>query len=482
MRNHLERFAQAHVVGQDAAKAQVFERAEPLVSVDLVAAHRCLERCRHRKVHLAERVQALDGTAERSVAIGLERRRACEHAVDEQGARRGKRHAVEQVDGIDTQVLGKAKRGARPLVQANDVAGRKARKRLMALVRIEIDGKVRGRKPARAQLDIEQIALNGRTNRELGRGADRDLAQTVAEHDLTQFGQGGQALGQQAEQALIIALLKRQTALVEIEVQGRRIHNAKLRHLVAGRHTGALLFEGAARSAQAKEIRRPIAVGNRNFAGHEPIVDADCHGKARLGCHGIERGGRGEVGVVAQNGQRHTAELTHLLGGNMGGRAARQQARQKRCGMLSKCSVGTARAARVNQVGGIARRKAVHIGGQAQVIATTSRRRDFGGKQRWALSGCLVLPLRRQLNRHVVGAMRRHPPRPGGLKGDGLAAQQVQHIYDAMLGQRQLTLGNKTAAGKVVRRRTRACDVIEIGNCRHNKVEQLCRCFVKGLR
>ena len=166
----------------------------------------------------------------------------------------------------------------------------------------------------------------------------------------------------------------------------------------------------------------------------------------------------------------------------MGGRAARQQARQKRCGMLSKCSVGTAHAARVNQVGGIARRKAVHIGGQAQVIATTSRRHDFGGKQRWALSGCLVLPLRRQLNRHVVGAMRRHPPRPGGLKGDGLAAQQVQHIYDAMLGQRQLTLGNKTTAGKVVRRRTRACDVIEIGNCRRNKVEQLCRCFVKGLR
>ena len=124
----------------------------------------------------------------------------------------------------------------------------------------------------------------------------------------------------------IIALLKRQTALVEIEVQSRCIHNAKLRYLVAGRHAGALLFEGTARSAQAKEIRRPIAVGNRNLAGHEPIVDADRHSKARLGCHGIERGGRGEVGIVAQNGQRHAAELTHLLGGNMGGRAARQQA------------------------------------------------------------------------------------------------------------------------------------------------------------
>ena len=327
MRDHLERFAQAHIVGQDAAKAQVFERAEPLVSVDLVAAHRCLERCRHRKVHLAERVQALDGTAKRSVAIGLERGRAREHAIDEQGARRGKRHAVEQVDSIDPQILGEAKRGARPLVQANDVAGRKARKRLMTLVRIEVDGKVRGRKPARAQLDIEQIAHDGCTNRELGRGADRDLAQAIAEHDLAQLGQGRQALGQQAEQALVIAFLKRQAALVEIEVQGRRVHNAKLCHLVARRHARAPLFEGAARSAQAKEICRPVAVGNRNFAGHEPIVDADRHGKARLGRHGIERSGRGKVGVVAQNGQRHTTELPHLVGSDMDRRATGQQAR-----------------------------------------------------------------------------------------------------------------------------------------------------------
>ena len=76
--------------------------------------------------------------------------------------------------------------------------------------------------------------------------------------------------------------------------------------------------------------------------------------------------------------------------------------------------------------------------------------------------------------------MRRRPPRPGGLKRDGLTAQQVQHIYDAMLGQRQLTLGDKTTAGKVVRRRTRACDVIEISNCRHDKVEQLCRHVFEG--
>ena len=249
MRDHLERFTQAHIVGQDAAKAQVFERAEPLVAVDLIAAQCGLERDRHRKVHLAERIQALDGAAERGVTIGLERGCAREHAIDEQGARCGKQHAVEQVDGIDAQVLGEAKRGSSALVQANDVAGRKARKRLMALVRIEIDGKVRGRKPARAQLDIEQIALDSRTNRELGRGAHRNLAQAVAEHDLTQLGQGGQALGQQAEQALVIALLKRQTALVKVEIQGRRVHNTKLCHLVAGRHAGALLFEETARSA-----------------------------------------------------------------------------------------------------------------------------------------------------------------------------------------------------------------------------------------
>ena len=302
----------------------MLKRAEPLVAVDLVAAQRGLERGGYRKVHLAERVQALDGTAERGVTIGLERGRACEHAIDEQGTRRGKRHAVEQVDGIDAQVLGEAKRSSSALVQANDVAGRKARKRLMALVRIEIDGKVCRRKAARAQLDVEQVALDGRTHRKLGRRADRNLAQAVAEHDLAQLGQGRQALGQQAEQALVIALLKRQTALVEIEVQGRRVHNTKLCHLVAGRHAGALLFEETARSAQTKEICRPVAVGNRNFAGHKPIVDADRHSKAWLGRHGIERGGRGKVGVVAQNGQRHTAELPHLVDSDMDRRATGQ--------------------------------------------------------------------------------------------------------------------------------------------------------------
>ena len=190
MRDHLQCFAQAHVVGQDAAEAQVLERAEPLVSVNLIAAQCCLERDRHRKVHLAERIQALDGATECGIAIGLERRRAREHAVDEQGTRRGKRHAVEQVDSIDTQVLGKTKRGAGALVQAYDVAGRQACKRLVALVRVKIDGKICRRKTARAQFNIEQVALDGRAHRKLGRRAHRDLAQAVAEHDLAQLGQG----------------------------------------------------------------------------------------------------------------------------------------------------------------------------------------------------------------------------------------------------------------------------------------------------
>ena len=194
----------------------------------------------------------------------------------------------------------------------------------MALARVQIDGKVCSRKPARAQLDVEQAALDGRTHRKLGRRADRDLAQAVAEHDLAQLGQGRQALGQQAEQALVIAFLKRQAALVKVEIQSRRVHNAKLCHLVARWHARAPLFEGATRSAQAKEVCRPVAVGNRNFAGHEPIVDADRHGKARLGRHGIERSGRGKVGVVAQNGQRHATELPHLIGSDMDRRATGQ--------------------------------------------------------------------------------------------------------------------------------------------------------------
>ena len=147
--------------------------------------------------------------------------------------------------------------------------------------------------------------------------------------------------------------------------------------------------------------------------------------------------------------------------------------------MLGERYIGTARTAGVNQIGNVARSKAVCIGRQAQIVAAASRRRDLGGKERWALRQYLVIPFRRHLDRHVIGAMRR-PPRPGGLKGDDLAAQQVQHIYDAMLGQRQLALGDKAAACKIVRRRARACDVIEIGNCRHNKVEQLCRHVFEG--
>ena len=327
VRDHLQRFAQAHIVGQDAAKAQVLERAEPLIAVDLVATQCGLERGGHRKVHLAERVQTLDGAAERGVAISLERRRAREHAINKQGARRGKRHAVEQVDGIDAQVVGKAKRGTSALVQTNDVAGRKARKRLVTLIRVQIDGKVARRKPARTQLDVEQVALDGGAHRELGRRADRNLAQAVAEHDLSKLGQGRQALGQQVEQALVIALLKRQAALAEIKVQGSRVHNAKLRQRIAGRNAGALLFERTARSTKTKEICRPIAVGHRNLAGHKAIVDANRHGKTRLGRHGVKYGGSDQVGVVAQDRQRHAAELAHLVGGDMDRRAAGQQVR-----------------------------------------------------------------------------------------------------------------------------------------------------------
>ena len=145
----------------------------------------------------------------------------------------------------------------------------------MALVRVQIDGKVRRRKPTRAQFDVEQVALDGRAHRKLGRGTHRDLAQAVAEHDLAQLRQHRQTLGQQAEQALVVAPLKRQAALVEIEVHGSRVHNAKLRHNVAGRHAGALVLEGASRSTQAKEICRPIAVGDRDLAGHKPVTDTD---------------------------------------------------------------------------------------------------------------------------------------------------------------------------------------------------------------
>ena len=50
-----------------------------------------------------------------------------------------------------------------------------------------------------------------------------------------------------------------------------------------------------------------------------------------------------------------------------------------------------------------------------------------------------------------------------------------------MLGQRQLALGDKAVARKIVRRRARPRDVVKIGNRRRNKVEQTHRNLVKGL-
>ena len=266
-------------------------------------------------------------------ALGAEQSVAWTHhastveCIDELRAAGYRVLAVEQVEGIDTQVLGKTKRGTCPLVQTHDVAGRQARKRLMAFVRVEIDGKVRRRKTARTQFDVEQVTLDGRAHRKLGRRTYRDLAQAVAEHDLAELGQRRQTLGEQAEQTLVVALPKRQAALVKIEVHGSRVHNAKLRHHVAGRHAGALVFKRTSRSTQAKEICRPIAVGNRDLAGHKAIVDTDLKMEARLGRHGIERGRSGQFGVVAQDRQRHAAELAHLVGGDMSRRAAGQQTR-----------------------------------------------------------------------------------------------------------------------------------------------------------
>ena len=78
--------------------------------------------------------------------------------------------------------------------------------------------------------------------------------------------------------------------------------------------------------------------------------------------------------------------------------------------MLGKRRVGTARAARIDQIGCIARDKAVRIGREAQVVAASRRRCNLGGKERRALSRDFVLPLRRRLYCHLVGAMRRRPP------------------------------------------------------------------------
>ena len=127
--------------------------------------------------------------------------------------------------------------------------------------------------------------------------------------------------------------------------------------------------------------------------------------------------------------------------------------------MLGKRRVATACAARIDQIGCVTSDKAIRIGRQTQVVAASRRRCNLGGKERRALGRDFALPLRRRLDFHLVGAMRRRPPRPSGLKGQGPATQQVQHGHDGILGYRQLTLGDKAAAGKVIRCRARARNI-----------------------
>ncbi len=188
MRVRLQCFAQARLSSQGTAEAGAPASRATVVAVDPDSrAVWRRERDRHRKVPLAERIRrSTVRRAERESRDRLRARACAASAVDE--ARYSTRSVTppsSRSAASTPRCVSRAKRGA--LVQANDVA----RRAMTIWWRLwsQIDGKV-CRQPARAQFDIEQVALDGRAHRKLEAQGGRDLAQAVAEHDLAQLGQG----------------------------------------------------------------------------------------------------------------------------------------------------------------------------------------------------------------------------------------------------------------------------------------------------
>ena len=359
----------------------------------------------------------------------------------------------------------------------------------MATVRVEIGQQVLARKAARAELDVEQVALDGRAHREARRRLDRDLAQPVTQHDLAEIRELAQTRGEEGVETLVVVLVESGTALEEIEIAADGVHDAELGHLVARRHGGIHTRELGIGRAELEEVARPVPVMHGDVAGHKAVIRPDPHVERGLGRDCVETGGRGEVGMVAKDGQGHAAELGHLGLGDMDRRAAGQQARDERCRLAGEHGGRAAGAMGVDQVGHIVRDKAVHLGRQAQIEALARRRDDLGGQQRHALRGTVVagpvalpgIAGSRVLDLDLPGVRAGHVARPRRLEGNAMTTVDIEHTHDIPLPQRQLALGDKARPGEIARRRPRRRDVMEISEHVGGQFEHGARRLVERL-
>ena len=459
MRDHLQRLAQAHVVGEDAAAPHALERAEPAEAVELVGAQVCPERRGRGEIGLGQGVERGDEVAEALVAPVGGHLHPVEEGVDEHRARQRQAvHALDQVGGAHAERLAQGLRLARGVVDAHDLAVGEPDEALAAAIRRQVRDELVRLHPARPELDVEQAAAHGRADGELRcRTGDR-AAQPLAQQHLAQGAQLAQPLREQAVEALVVVpgelrlrvavgeeLLDhlRRAALGDVValLALRRQHRARRGRAAGGKRRGRGRTDGrrpggssvhGARIALGEEVVDTLAVGDLRAAHDVPVVLRHGEGEPRARDLALELRGHLELEDAAQLGHEDAGEVRGACRGDVqrGARLPQRAEALERPGTTGIDAAGKPRAQHICGRGG-----PDHVEGIELQIETVLYGGDAGGRGGRALDDL-------ELRLHAAGSGAR------GLVADARALKGIEH--GAELGRRE-----RDRADGSVRRRER---------------------------
>ena len=176
----LQRLAQAHVVCQDAAKAQALEGAQPPEAVLLVAAKRGLKPRRDVYVGVAVRLEVPHDPVEAGVALQAHAVCPLQELVYEQGARRGKaRPSRGKLLHRDAQAVRKLLGNLEVVANAHQVTAGEPHVALLARKAVQVLDELLLGETGGAQLDVQQVALDRRAHRQARRRAHADAPQAL---------------------------------------------------------------------------------------------------------------------------------------------------------------------------------------------------------------------------------------------------------------------------------------------------------------
>lgn len=264
-----------------------------------------------------------------------------------------------QVFGPHAEPLGEVVERADAAVELHDVAAREAHEALPPPIRGEVGGQVGGGEAARADLEVEQPALDGRLDAHGDAGARPDVAQPLAQQYLAQFGELGQAFGEQQVEELVVALVKVRQGAFAGEVVFDDVLGLVLDRQVARRLAGAPRLE---------QSQRAGAVGHGGAAEDAAVLEPDLEAQLRgRGNQVAQRRGQLELGADVEGGQHGPAEGAEIARPDVQrgpGRQERPEERRRPACVLVAAAPG---AFVVEQVEGAARGKRCERSWQAQV-------------------------------------------------------------------------------------------------------------------